>query len=213
MQADLPNLISTYSILIPIFIGVLSYKKANNLFRLFLFFLVIGFLTDFIISIFKERNDIPNGFLLFNIYSFIEFFFFSFILYKNFKTLSLKRFALIVLICSLPFWIVTHFYRMSFPDGLFVSSAPFETGSAAIISVLSAIMLLQIVETENDMFRFPNFWLFTGSFLYFFCSALIFTFFEVEFSFLNKIWRLTLIFNVVQYAFYAVAFIKIWKKN
>jgi hypothetical protein len=92
------SLISTFAILLPIVTGIVNYKKAENVFRLFLCFLLYGFLTDLLSGVIQAPRLIT--FAIFKSYSLAEALFIFWFLFKVSGSKIIQKMSMILLFHS-----------------------------------------------------------------------------------------------------------------
>lgn len=105
-------------------------------------------------------------------------------------------------------------------DGMFrfVLSNPIEhfssfvySGILVLSSFLMAFALLRIAEQKEEILKEPWFWILSGIFFYsfscFFIDMLTFT------DYAEGLWRIRVVFNMIQYLFFVVGLLKFSKNN
>lgn len=191
--------ISTFGILAPILVGLLRYKRVDSIGRLFLFFLLYGFLADIFVGMILPPNQL--SYFIFKSYSVFEaVFLFWFIMRVDFSKRH-HSVIKILLIIAVAVWFVTNYILVG-RDEL---SNLFDPFYEIIISFYSGYFILQIIEMPgNGKVNLPVFWFLVGIFVYCFCTFFITMFLSTSVQ--NKVWFLHDIINVVIYLIYAKAF-------
>jgi len=190
-------------IVIPISIGILRYRIADRVGRLFLVFVATGLLVDAVMWVltFLERHN--HLLLIFNLYSLTESFFFFWFLWATAPSNSIKEISKILLYCTPPFWIVCIFVLPLMTKEVSGGGA-FATTYYIIVSFLAGFAMLQLVEKEKSVFSDSMFWFTLGIFFCSFCTFYIMTFVQTFIS--QQIWFLNNIFNIIIYLFYTFGF-------
>jgi hypothetical protein len=197
--------ISTYAILIPIIAGFITYRFSSRGIKFLLFFLIWGFVVD------VPRNYIENkefNVWAYNFYSLTEIIFMLWFLLKHSSGILLIKFIKGLLPVMFLFW-VTCIFLLQPHNSEIDYSALFDSTSAFIISFIAAFSLLEITKHSESLVILPAFWFLTGIFFYFFCANFIFGFLQTDF--LNQIWFLHNIINIITYLIYTKAFLTIGK--
>lgn len=181
-------LISAISLVLPIAVALFRLKNMDVTLRLFLYFLVYSLSVEIIGSLFLGLQEVNNMFI-FNLYSFVEMLFYSFILLK-FKNSTFATSRFLFLFCMVLFgWIVLIFVK-----GYFIDSASNETVGSnrfmlginefneyflAIKSIalilLSAALLLYLSQNSFNLPSDPRFWICLGVLVYFTINIAVFS--------------------------------------
>lgn len=190
-------------IIIPLIIGLLKFRVANRVGRLFVFFIAIGALVDTVMLTLTYLGRTSNLLLIFSFYSLLEAFFFFWFLWVTALSKSIMVAAKALLYLTLPLWIFTVFIFPHVIDGI-SGSAAFDTLYYVITSFLAGFALLQYVEKEKSILTNSFFWFTLGIFFCSFCTFYIMTFIQTIIS--HQIWFLNNIFNIISYSFYSAGF-------
>ena len=163
--------VSIWGILLPLLIGLIHFKKAGPSFRLFTFFLVAGFATDF--SMFLVQGTVHHELLpvIFHYYSLVEALTFFFMIYYHATGKLIKRGTLALLVLTPLLWCVVVYVRPAFV--LASGSQIFDPFYEVVAAFLAGFTLLQLVERQPDVIRTPIFWILLGIFFYCFCTFFI----------------------------------------
>lgn len=190
-------------IIVPLIFGAIKYRIANKVSRLFLVFIVIGFLVDAIMwtLTFLERPE--HLLLMFNLYSLVESFFFFWFLWITAPSNSLREISKILLYSTLPFWIIC-IIAVPLITKEISGGGAFATTYYVIVSFLAGFAMLQLVEKEKSVFSDSLFWFTLGIFFCSFCTFYIMTFVQTFIS--HQIWFLNNVFNIIIYLFYTFGF-------
>lgn len=194
---------STMSASFPLVLGLLKFKKADLNIRLFIIFLMIGFLTDlFGWYFYLSKNSSANVSLRF-MYNLIEpvflFWFVSqFSSHKIIKIVFAK--AWIVL---LPFWTISIFYKEIF--------ALFKTTTEVFLAFASSFCILTLVEKQENSTSQPVFWLLIGIFFYNFCTFFFMSLVTSKMGF--NLWYIHNIINIISNLIYFSGLITIFRSS
>ncbi|MCW5910121.1 MAG: hypothetical protein KIT62_03555 [Cyclobacteriaceae bacterium] len=193
------QLISVWGIVVPLGIGLLYYKNAEFNLRLFIGFLVVGFITDVSMSIIyysEYRHYITH---VITLYSLIEACIFFWFISKS------ARHKLAVRLSTILFWITPLLWTtLMVVRFLILKASPgqiFDPFYTISVSFLAGFTVLEIIEREDPVSR-AIFWILLGMFFYCFCTFFIMGLLNTLLS--ERIWVLNNIFNIITYGFYSV---------
>jgi hypothetical protein len=189
-------------VLLPIGLGLYKFKTADRHARLFLLFLLVGFLTDFSVWMVLEFNREWTGVAVFNLYALLEALFYFWFASAVAPQPVLKTISKTLLLLT-PFWWVFCLYlypRLTDGSGsaLFVPS--YEIAGAFV----TGFALLSLSERVENLFSTASFWFLAGIFFYTFCTFFIMTLLDTRL--LNPLWFLNNVFNILSYLFFSMGF-------
>lgn len=184
-------------ILVPILIGFRRYMAAGSLNRLFLFYLLIGMITDLTMWYLIATHRYTYLSTIFSIYSLCEALFFAYYLWQTGRSVSLRWLAKASLLLLVPFWISATYLL----PRIGLHTVSFDVAYEVLVAFLSGFSLLQLVENESDTFNKDSFWITLGLFFYCFCTFFIMGFLETRLA--NRVWFVNNIINLITYAFYS----------
>jgi hypothetical protein len=207
--------ISSLAIWVPLILAGLRWKTGDRKLRLFFVFLFFGAITD---GLGWASYKIWDFDWLDSLASYVQFFylwfealFFVWLAYEFYRIPS-RAFWIKVFwgISSLVF-LVDAFNRF----GPLVHNRTFSSfvysGVLVLSSFLMAFALLRIAEEKGEIMAEPWFWILSGIFFYsfscFFIDMLTFT------EYAEGLWRLRVIFNMIQYMFFVVGLVKFSMSN
>lgn len=186
---DLTYYLGTYSILIPIIIGIIVYNRIGFNYKLFIFYMIFGFCVD----VFKSYiHSETISILTYWFYSITEIVFLSWFLKEITQQITLKKILRTAIPVFIIFWIVCYFILL--PPGQRYSTL-FDTISSIFITFISAIILLQFTQQNINLIKRPEFWIVGSIFLSFFFATFLFGLTNTEL--LNRIWFLYRIMTIV----------------
>jgi hypothetical protein len=196
------KIIATLTTLIPISAGILRYKTAGKNFRLFLFYLCYGFLTDVLVW---QLVDVSYkaSFYMFIFFPLAEALFLLWFIKATNASPLISKICNILFALMIPFWFCEHFV---FNSGEHLN-AVFDTAYEIIISILSAYSLLKIGETQANLSGLPLFWFQLGVFIYSFTTFFLSGFLGTEL--LQRIWFMNNLINLLVYLLFTKAFLSI----
>lgn len=202
MLQDKIEFISNYAILIPIAIGLFYISKIQGYTRTFLFFLIYGFLSD-TFDYYYQDQFIKN--VVFAIYTLIEVLF-CLLFLRNISINPLERKAInFVVLLTFFFWLICNLILTQLKRSTHVHSVLFDIVSSLLISIISSYTVVNIAERQDNLIANSSFWFSISIFFYFFCSIFIFNFIHEDF--INKIWWIHNIINILTYLIYTKAFL------
>lgn len=170
--------------------------------RLFLFFLIYGFLTDFVVG--NIGISLHLRFIMFNVYSLVESLFFLWVIIYLRLGPMITKVARIVFIL-LPFlWIYSH-QNILKPYDENAYRGIYDGVYTAIIAVLSGFGLLKFSERNNALHQTPDFWFLVVIFFNCFCVFFIKNLLEA--SFIEKIWFVPNIINITSYLLLSIGYL------
>lgn len=198
--------ISTYSGLLPLLAGVLFARRRP--FVLFTAFIALGLLVDLVAGHVASNE---TGHLCMFLYSLIDILFLGyfvfFVLYPSSKA-GLKI-SSGILTCV--FWFIT--YKMwapsfeAFPEYSFI----FDTTMEVLLALIAAYALLKITEGLDESLTQDYLFFLTGIFFYNFCTFFIHSF--IGDDFVEHIWFLGCIINIITMLIYTYAFYRQRSQN
>jgi hypothetical protein len=197
--------LSQYAILLPICFGFIVFSKAGYPYRLFLFLLVYGFVSDVLVG--WQEVDMQVRFFIFNFYSLIETAVILIFISALNITESLTRIARWLLLILLAAWLVLH-YRL-FAAGELKFSAVYESIYTLCISLLSVFALLKMSEKSENIISAPSFWFLIAFFINCFCIFFIKNFMEA--ALMRKLLYITNILNVINYLILSAGYLLLRK--
>jgi hypothetical protein len=203
--------ISTYAALLPFLSGVIVYRKAGLIYRLFTFFLLYGFLTDFFVGYFLQNGLMFQSQSFFFIYLLLEAMFIAWFVSRFCEYSRVSKAAFLVLVI-LPFpWALAHidFTLMDWKKEPFTGL--FNTSYKMVISVLASVCLLKFTQKKEPLKNMPEFWFLFGIFFYSFCTFFISAFMQSPEQ--SQFWFIHNLINIMTYFIYAFGFLKIESRN
>lgn len=203
--------ISLLSTLIPVITGFIWFKTLSTHLRVLFIYGIVCIVTEVLSVLFGDK-DLQSYNLVQNIFTFIEFFLFTFIFYKTIGTILASR---TILVFAILYVFLTALV-------LFVSKSPFEQNnilSPAEALILSGCSIYFFYRIDADL-HIPRlgehnlFWLNSAVLIYFGSSFILFLFDgylekfgETTFKFL---WSLHLLINILYNTLLGIA---IWKRK
>ena len=192
---------STYSGLLPLLAGVLFARRKP--FVLFTVFIAFGLLVDVIVA---HSTSIRLGHFCMFSYSLADILFLGYfvlnVLYRNIA----GRTKIIIGIMVFLFWFFS--YQMwsptfdSFPEYSFI----FDTSMEIMLALIAAYTLIKITEGLDDSYTQDYLFFLTGIFFYNFCTFFIHSF--IGDDFVEHIWFLGCIINIITMLIYTYAFFR-----
>lgn len=190
------QVISTFSVLLPVVMGLLFFREIGSLFWYFIGFLIVGFLVDFAGWIFyiTENGDANN--VVRYAYSLFEPLFLIWFLGQFGPNTKLKFLLKNVWIIILPLWLISVFSNDFFPI--------YKTTTQIFISSASCFYILKFVEKESNIIHDLTFWVLIGIFFYNFCTFFLMGFLNTTLGL--DLWYLHNVINVLTNLLYFVGF-------
>lgn len=164
-------IISTYSVFVPILLGMIQLRKTNNYLVLLFILVVFSFLIDFI----TLYNPSLRTFL-YTTYDILQYVIILFIFLSQSKIKIIRKayFSVfsILIIYSLIFLFYDSIFNFRIPD--------LQTVSMFAIILASLLFYINIYETlpDSNLFKYPLFWLNSGLLLYFCGNLFLFVSFN-----------------------------------
>ena len=194
--------LSEYSILLPILAGIIIFKKANTLYRLLLFFLIYGFITDLIVG--NERISYQTRFMIFQFYPLIETIVLLWFMLKINLDSKLEKACKLMIIVLPLFWIYCHAVSYDNTEGFKRMHSVYNSTYTLTISIFAGFALLKLSEKNSNLGSLPLFWFLLTIFINCFCNFFIKNLMDA--SFLKKVWYLTNIINILCYITLAIGY-------
>ena len=196
------KIVATFATLIPICAGAIRYKTAGKPFRLFLIFLVYGFITDLLVwqlmTISRETS-----FFLFIIFPLVEALFMLWFIRATNTSSIIIRLCNILIVVMIPFWLSAHFL-FNHSEEL---SALFDVSYEIVVAMLAGFSLLKLAEKETNLHKNPVFWFQTGIFVY--CFTTFYVSGLLDSDLLQKIWWIHNVVNLIVYLLFTIGFLSI----
>ena len=203
--------IGTFSILVPIVLGILSYKKSQLAHRVLTAILLLGFAIDFFgLYCYLNKIDISDTTenARYAIYALVETLFYLWFMIKisDAKKIT-SRFAKWLCIVLPVVWFVEF---IVFYDG-FSQSNVFDAVSAIGVSFISAFLLIQLAEEGTPMLPNPKFWFLVSIFFYFFCSNFLWSLVKTDIG--RQVYFMHAILGIISYALFSIGFWRVYKSE
>ena len=204
------KIVSTFFILIPIILAWMVQEKAGKTFRLFTFFLALGFLADFVGFWHYLVSPIPDFFIenKLHFYILVEGMFFLWFLSNLDKIRRAYRSSLLILTCVV--WLVL---IVLIPDRIHISTPVnlFELVYQIIAIFLGSKILLQFIEEKETPIKQPHFWLVLGVFFYCLSTLLIALLKDTLYE--QPVWPIHNFLNMTTYILYSIGFFQEIKRQ
>lgn len=195
--AYLLKLISTFSVLLPIAVGLWYLKQYGFVVKWFIAFLGIGLVTDMGGWIFYLiKNDAANLYTR-HAYALFDSLFLFWLLGRLSPEGLVKSFLNKAWIVLVPFWLVRFYYLPAM--------SIFKTSTQVFIAFAACFIILRRVEASTSATRQLTFWILLGVFFYCFSTYFIMGMLATS---LSKIWYSQNLINIVTNLIYFVGFFK-----
>jgi hypothetical protein len=182
---------ATLATLIPLLVGVLVFNKSERVVRFFIFYLVIGFITDLSGWYFYVTKNAESNMIVRHAYDLFEaVFLFLFIAYTT-TSMHLKKYFSWGVVLLVGFW-ASRFWYNTLPL--------FKTSTQIVEAFGAAFCILQLLEKDPDSTQRPVFWLWLGVFFYCFSTFFLM---GILGSKMAGVWFAHAIINIVAYLIYA----------
>jgi hypothetical protein len=201
--------ITTYTTLIPLCAGILRFKTAAPLLRLFLFFLAYGFVTDVLIGmLYETHKSLSHSIYLY--YSLAESIFLLCIIGFIANERLVKKLCYTTAAMMIPFWIILFYVRffifyieVKVPE----PQSVFDPSYQVIVAAFSASLMLRMAEEKKDLERSPVFWIVVGIFFYCFTTFFISLFQDTDF--IGSIWYIHNLTSIISNLFFTIGYLAI----
>jgi hypothetical protein len=180
------QLISTFSVLFPLVVGLVYLEKIGSVFRYFIGFLIVGFVVDLAGWIFYLTENGDGNHVVRYAYNLFEPIFLIWFLGQFSLNSKLKFLLKNAWIVVLPLWLISVFFNEFFPV--------YKTITQIIIAFTSCFFILKVVENDSNLIRNISFWVLFGIFFYNFCTFFFMSFLNTTLG-LN-LWYLHNVINV-----------------
>jgi hypothetical protein len=196
---DLPNLLSTFTVLIPLVIAIAGFHKLNAIISKLMLFLTWSFIVDL------KRWYIPSDYFmhLYFLYAITEIIFFLWFLDALFPAKRPRTYTLVATVASIVLWICCFVIFQKGPGNNWLDSL-FDSCTSAMLAITAAYHLFHLTKEPDRMESQPRFWFALGVFLYFFCSNFIFSL--VSFDIARHIWIIPITMNITTYFIFSIGF-------
>jgi hypothetical protein len=193
------QIISSFSVLLPILLGLIVFKSRDFIIRIFLIFLVIGFVTDLAGWYFYLTQNWQTNVQVQHVYILLEsvfllWFVSNFIGHKTFKAIVSKLW-----IVAIPLWALALFMGK---DAITI----FKVTSQVIVASLSSFCLLKFIEKSEAVIKQITFWLLIGVFFYNFCTFFFMSLLASQTGW--NLWYIHNITNILTNLIYAAGFLQ-----
>ncbi|MEO5572739.1 MAG: hypothetical protein ABIT08_11435 [Bacteroidia bacterium] len=190
---------------VPVIAGIVFYKKEKTKYRLFMFYLLYGFLTDTVKPFLT--SDVMNR-IINHIYSLIETPFLLWFIGQGITNKKIKALVLPAMILSVLLWFYCHFIHET---SALKFSALYDNVSCLLVAAAAAYSLLIMTHDETNIAALPDFWFLTGIFFYFFIAGFLFNF--IESDLLKRVWFIHNIISILSLLILTKAFFVIGKQQ
>lgn len=207
--------ISTLSIWIPLILAGLRWKTGDFKLRLFFVFLLFGAVVDGLgwASYANQEYFWLNRAASYGqfLYLWFEGLFFIWLAYEFYQTNRSQFWRKVLWIGISLVFVIDAFNRYGVEEPNRIFSSFVYSGILVLSSFLMAFALLRIAEQKEEIMKEPWFWILSGIFFYsfscFFIDMLTFT------EFAEGLWRIRVVFNMIQYVFFVVGLVKFSMTN
>jgi len=189
---------------VPLAIALFNRKAAGFQFKLFIFFLAVGFATDITMYLMLGTRFVDRLPVIFNCYSLVEALTFLLLIYLNATGKLMKKGTGVLLIITVLLWITVVLIKPAFLQSS--ASQVFDLFYEVVVAFLAGFTLLQLVEQQPDVIDSPVFWIFLGMFFYCFCTFFLMGLVNTLIS--QRIWIVNNIVNILTYMLYSIG---VWK--
>lgn len=191
------QLASTFSVVLPLSIGLWKLSKMDRKVKGFIFFLVLGLVTDLAGWYLYLSKDGTSNLYVRHIYDLIESVFLFWFLSWVSPSQLVNKFFMWSIAILIPFWALRFLYLDAM--GVYMSAVQVFVAFGACFS------LIQVVETKKEVTEQLIFWLLLGVFFYCFGT---FFFMGILISKLGKIWYAHNVINILANVIYFIGFLR-----
>jgi hypothetical protein len=208
VNVDTLKFISTYAGALPVIAGLIVFKKAGFNYRVFIFFLLYGFITDLAVGYFYRAGMLFESRSAFYIYGLAEPLFLFWFVSRISENIPVIEAAYVIMLL-IPFaWAFAYINFNIIEWKIVPSGGLFTTVYEMILSVLTAWSILQLTQKTESLNGSPAFWFLTGIFFVCLCTFLVLSFLEKK-DIRDKFWWVENVANIISYFFYCYGFLKI----
>jgi hypothetical protein len=190
------QIISTFSVLLPIGIGLMHLRGIDDIFKAFVGFLVVGFVVDLAGGVFALTDFLNGNYVVKYVYNIFEPLFLCWILQKITSVGTLKNLLKKAWMIIIPLWLISVFFNDFFPIYKIITQI--------FIAFASCFCILEFVEKESDITHKLTFWALIGIFFYNFCTFFFMGFLNTSLGL--DLWYLHNVINVLTNLIYFVGF-------
>lgn len=199
------HVISAFSIMAPILIGAIYFRKLSFTIRLLFAFVLVTGLLELLSGVMMYAN--MNNLFLFHLHVYLEFITIAVIYFLTYDSVLWRGVALV----SIAFFLVFSLFNALFVEhmGDFNSNQRYVEGLLVIFMCVGYFISLLRRPIHRYLERQPMFWL-TSGFLIYFAGTLYLFLFSKELMAINDFhfWQIHAILNIGLNAIYVVAFLK-----
>src|SRR5690349_20016913 len=102
------KILATFTTLLPICVGLIKFKTAGKIYRLFLIYLIYGFLTDLLVWQLVDVSR-ETSFFLFILFPLVEALFMIWFIKATNESPVLIRICNVLILIMIPFWLCAHY--------------------------------------------------------------------------------------------------------
>jgi hypothetical protein len=200
------RLLSIYSGILPIFFFFLylNRNKKEGLWVIFLY-VMVSFLTDFSFEIFKFKINPELSFIIFSLFTVLEYTFFTTFIYLNFKKQLFRNILVYSSILFYTFCILSFYYT----DGYTFDSLPASIESILVI-VFCILFFFEQINTPETSFIYSTkkFWIVTAFLIYLSGTLFLFVYASnITENEQNLYWPINYVFNILKNIIITLAFL------
>ncbi len=198
------DLISAYSIIVPVLAGALLFRRLHYEYKILCVYIIIGFCTE--IAVYVLAHNHHNNHFLFHFYTYIEFSLFSYFYYRIFRSIRAKNWVLTSLFLFYVFSVINNIigegfsefnsYQRTLENFIFISY---------VITYYS-----ETIKSEKTFIEYqPSFIFSTGLLLFVIGTLLLYWFSNAMIKqYANTYWTLHGLFTIF---FNGIITISLWK--
>ena len=204
------NLISGFSILLPLTLGLIKLKFLDKEYILLFILVCVSFIVEIVADILSinTRNNLWLG----NIFFLVEGFLWSLILRQWLESKKLRAFIFIFLVVYLMLWIFTTFYVLNF-----YKFNNYARSLESLIFVFLSCFLMMAISTDTSqiIFKNPKFWFGSALLIYFSVNLIVFgtvNYMATQRALVDNTWMIHSFTNIFANLLFAVGFLCIRPK-
>ena len=164
-------LISQFSLIVPLMVGLVLYKKLTSPFKRFTWFFALSLITEIIAAYLKRELGEPNNHV-YNVFVWIEFAVFTYVFYTGYGRQNVFRSLMFV---AFPVFVLSVSYELL--EVGFYKNHSMVHGTEALFLILMALVYFYLqfrVMLQEPLWNEAMFWFAVGTLIYFALNFFLF---------------------------------------
>jgi len=199
------NLISGFSILLPLTLGLIKLKSLGKEYILLFVLVCISFVVEIVAGILSANTQ--NNLWLGNIFFLVEGLLWCLVLRQWLESRKLRLFIFIFMVIYVIVWTLTTFFVLDFYK---FNSYARSLESFVFVFLSCFLMMAVSTDTSQVIFKNPKFWFGSALLIYFSVNLIVFgtvNYMATQRTLMDNTWMIHSVTNIFANLLFAVAFL------